>query len=424
MNIRRQRSQSRCSASALLLLLVALAFPPCPICQTSSTGALRGVSIDPTGAFLPGAVVRLTNLQTGAIRSAISDEEGRFNFPLLRPGGYQVQASKSGADDLVASATINIDVTETIHVELHFRLATISHTVKVLAEPTLVQTESSGLGRVVNENAVNNLPLVNRNFAQIASLSPGVTAGVFNAGELGLGGTALGQIAKSNDGLFVHGARSYDNDWQLDGVSVSDVQSSGAGSGGIPIPNPDAIQQFKVQTGLYDAAYGRYAGANISVITKSGGNQYHGTVFEYLRNDVLNANDYFRNQTHQPRAVLKQNQFGFALGGPIQKDKLLFFGSYQGTRQVNGIAAGQSRVACTASLIEPPLTNDRSAAELGKIFGGMTGAQGGTAIEPDGSNINASALALLNLKQADGTFLIPTPQTVPPQLEMEKAFVR
>jgi hypothetical protein len=375
---------------------------------------LTGVSIDPTGALLPGAVVRLTNLQTGAIQSAISDEEGRFNFPLLRPGGYQVQASKSGADDLVASATINIDVTETIHVELHFRLATISHTVKVLAEPTLVQTESSAVGRVVNENAVNNLPLVNRNFAQIASLSPGVTAGVFNAGELGLGGTALGQIAKSNDGLFVHGARSYDNDWQLDGVSVSDVQSSGAGSGGIPIPNPDAIQQFKVQTGLYDAAYGRYAGANISVITKSGGNQYHGTVFEYLRNDVLNANDYFRNQTHQPRAVLKQNQFGFALGGPIKKDKLLFFGSYQGTRQVNGIAAGQSRVACTASLIEPPLTNDRSAAELGKIFGGMTGAQGGTAIEPDGSNINASALALLNLKQADGTFLIPNPQTVNP----------
>ena len=413
-NICRHRNSGRCSVSALLLLLIALAFPPCTNCQTSSTGALRGVSIDPSGALLPGAVVRLANLETGAIASAISDDEGRFNFPLLLPGGYHLQATKSGGDDLVASATIDVHVTETIHVELHFRLATISDTVKVLAEPTLVQTESSALGRVVDETAVNSLPLVTRNFTQIASLSPGVTTGVSNAGELGLGGTALGQIARSNDGLFVHGARSFDNNWQLDGVSVSDVQSSGAGSGGIPIPNPDAIQQFKVQTGLYDAVYGRYAGANISLVTKSGGDEYHGTMFEYVRNDVLNANDYFRNQTNQPRAVLKQNQFGFALGGPVTKDRLFFFGSYQGTRQVNGIAAGQSRVACTASLIEPPLTSDRSAAELGKMFGGKTGTQGGTALEPDGSNINASALALLNLKHPDGTFLIPTPQTVNP----------
>ena len=120
------------------------------------------------------------------------------------------------------------------------------------------------------------------------------------------------------------------------------------------------------------------------------------------------------NQTGQSRPVLNQNQFGFGLGGPIKKDKLLFFGSYQGTRQVNGIAAGQSRTACTASFSEPPLTNARTPSELGKIFGGMTGAQGGTAIKPDGSNINPVALTLLNFKLPDGNFLIPTPQTVDP----------
>jgi hypothetical protein len=237
---------------------------------------------------------------------------------------------------------------------------------------------------------------------------------VYNAGELGLGGTALSQIAKSNDGIYVHGARSYDNNFQIDGISVSDVQGSAAGSGGIPIPNPDSIQEFKVQTGLYDAGYGRYGGANVSVITKTGSNAFQGTVFEFLRNEVLNANDFFLNQTGHPRPVLKQNQFGFALGGPIKKDKLFFFGSYQGTYQVNGIAAGQSRTACTASFSEPPLTNDRTPGELGKIFGGMTGAQGGTAIKPDGSNINPVALTLLNFKLPDGTFLIPTPQTVDP----------
>ena len=212
----------------------------------------------------------------------------------------------------------------------------------------------------MNQDTVSRLPLATRNFTQIAGLSPGVAVGVYNAGELGTGATALSQIGKSNDGIFVHGARSYDNNWQLDGISVSDVQGAGPISGGIPIPNPDTLEEFKVQTGIYDAAFGRGAGANVSVITKSGTNHYHGTIFEFLRNDVLNANDYFLNKTGQRRPNLKQNQFGFALGGPIKKDKLLFFGSYQGTRQVNGIAAGQARVACTVTLNEPPLTDDRS----------------------------------------------------------------
>ena len=181
-----------------------------------------------------------------------------------------------------------------------------------------------------------------------------------------------------------------------------------------PIPNPDSIQEFKVQTAIYDAGFGRYGGANVSLVTKTGGDDFHGTVFEFLRNEILNANDFFLNQTGQPRPILKQNQFGLAFGGPIRRDKLLFFGSYQGTRQVNGLAAGQSRIACTASLAEPPLTNDRSATAIGQLFGGMKGALGGTAINPDGSNINPVALALLNLKLPDGSFLIPTPQTVDP----------
>ena len=111
---------------------------------------------------------------------------------------------------------------------------------------------------------------------------------------------------------------------------------------------------------------------------------------------------------------LKQNQFGFALGGPIVKDKILFFSSYQGTRQINGVASGQSRIACTASLNEPPLTNDRSPTALAQMFAGMSGKNGGVAINPDGSNINPVALALLNFKLPYGTFLVPTPQTIDP----------
>lgn len=127
---------------------------------------------------------------------------------------------------------------------------------------------------------------------------------------------------------------------------------------------------------------------------------------------MLNANDFFLNEAHQQRQDLKQNQFGFTLGGPIKKERLFFFGSYQGTRHINGLAAGQARVACTATLRTPPLTDDRSATALGKLFGGMNGGLGGTAVNPDGSNINPAALALLNFKLPDGSFLIPSPQII------------
>lgn len=379
--------------------------------QTASTGAVAGETLDPSGAVLPGVMVRLVGEGSRETQAAASDEGGRFGFLLVPPGAYELHAEKANFEPLTLTG-IHVTVTETLRVELYLRLATHIERAEAVSDPLMVEIDGSALGRVVDKNAVSDFPMVNRNFTQIASLSPGVVTGVFNAGELGLGGSALSQIAKSEDGIYAHGARSYDNNFELDGTSVSDVQASASGSGGIPIPNPDTIEEFKVQTGLYDAAFGRYAGANISVITKTGGNEYRGTVFEFLRNNVLNANDFFRNEARQPRPDLKQNQFGFTLGGPIKKEKLAFFGSYQGTRQINGLAAGQARVACTATLRTPPLTNDRSAAALGKLFGGTRGELGGIAVNRDGSNINPAALALLNFKLLDGSFLIPTPQTI------------
>jgi len=372
--------------------------------------------LDPSGAILAGISVHIVQQGGSLQKSATSDDRGAFSFLQLPPGKYEIQASPSGFEPVLA--TFEIHVTETLRLELHFRLQTRIEQTQVVSDAEMVQSQSSSLGRVVNQETVSTLPLVTRNFAQIASLAPGISAGVYNAGELGLGGTALSQIALSNDGIYVHGARSYDNNFQVDGISVSDVQGSASGSGGIPIPNPDIIQEFKVQTGLYDAAYGRYGGANVAVITKSGTNDFHGTAFEFLRNEALNANDFFLSRARQPRPVLKQNQFGFSFGGPIQRDRLMFFGSYQGTRQVNGIAAGQSRVACTASLLEPPLTDDRSPQALGKLFGGQSGAHGGVTIKADGSNINSAALALLNFKLPDGSFLIPTPQTIDPTKDL------
>ena len=363
--------------------------------------------------MLQGVTVTIVSQSANEETSIASDENGRFSFSLLTPGRYRVIASKTDFESTTLESLV-VHVTETVRVELHLKPAGRPERSYVTADSLLVQLDSATLGRVVNERAVSGLPLVTRNFAQIASLSPGVSTGVYNAGELGLGGIAQSQIAASNDGIFVHGARSYDNNFQIDGISVSDVQGSAGGSGGIPIPNPDSIQEFKVQTALYDAAYGRYGGANVSLITKTGSSAFHGSVFEFFRNEALNANDFFLNQAVEERPVLRQNQFGFVLGGPFKKDKLHFFSSYQGTRQLNGIAAGQSRTACTANLLEPPLTDDRSPTALGQLFGGMAGVHGGVAVNPDGSNINHAALALLNLKLSNGNFLIPSPHTIDP----------
>lgn len=387
--------------------------------QTISTGALTGVTLDLSGAVIPGVAIQITGDDKADTRSTVTDDQGRFGFLLLAPGVYQLRAAKSNFETSHLS-NLPISVTETLQVQIFLKVGMRFETMDVLSDPAMVRTSNSALGGVVGGTAITALPLVTRNFTQLAGLSPGVAVGVYNAGELGSGGTALSQVGVSNDGIFVHGARSYDNNWQLDGISVTDIIASGAASGGIPIPNPDSIQEFKVQTGLYDAEFGRTAGGNVSVMTKAGSDAYHGEIFEFLRNDVLNANDYFLNKTGKHKPALKQNQFGFTLGGPIQQKTLFFFASYQGTRQVNGLAAGQARIGCAATVSEPPITNDRSAQALGQLFAGQKGALGGVAVNADGSNINPVALALLNFKLPDGSFLIPTPQVV----DSSKPFAR
>ena len=284
--------------------------------------------------------------------------------------------------------------------------------IEVQANVSQLQVESIALGRVVDARAIQALPLATRNFTQIVDLSPGVSTGVNNAGELGAGGAGLAQIDPGNDGIFAHGLRSYDNSYQFDGVPVTDLQASSIASGGIPIPNPDAIEEFKVQTGLYDVSFGEHAGASVSLVTKSGTNSIHGSVFEFFRNNVLNANDYFLKGTGQPRPDLKQNQFGFTAGGPIRHDRFYYFGSYQGTRQINGLASGQARISCSADVVLPPLTNNRSAQALGALFAGESGAFGGVSINADGSNVDPVALEILNFKLPNGSYLIPTPQIV------------
>jgi hypothetical protein len=369
--------------------------------QTAGTGALTGVVIDSAGAVVADAQVKVINEATKEARAVTSQPNGGYAVPLLPPGAYRIEFSKAGFKSAVKSG-LRINVTETARFDVKLEPGGVQEQVEIAAGAQLLQTESSALGRVTDQQSVSNLPLVTRNYTQIVTLSPGIAAPVTNAAALG-----RGQGGESQGNFRAYGASGADNNFQMNGVQINDLQASGGFSGGIAIPNPDAIQEFKAQTGLYDASFGRNAGANVNVVTRSGGNSYHGNIFEFLRNDALNANSWERNRANQPRGVLKQNQFGFTLGGPIKKDALLFFISYQGIRQINGVGGGG-----TSSFALPAFTDDRSRAALGRLFGGQRGAFGGVAVATDGSNISPQALALLNLKLPNGQFAIPTPQTV------------
>jgi hypothetical protein len=381
---------------AALILVSALPL----VAQNANTGAVAGTVTDPSGAVVPNAKVTVTNQETQKTITVTSQNSGGYLVPYLQPGVYRIEVLSKGFRALVLDNVV-VHVTDTQKVDLKLQLGSSAETISVYATLSPLATETIATGSVTEQKAVQNLPLVSRNYTQIVTLSPNVSSEVNDAAGLGKG-TSSG--ANGSGGVAVQGGTTNGNNYQMNGLQVNDLFGAPQ-TGGVPVPNPDTIQEFKVQVSQYDAAYGRSAGADVDVVTKTGGNAFHGTVFEFFRNDVLNANEYFRKLNQQPRAELKQNQFGFTLGGPIKRDKLLFFTSYQGTRQVNGV---DSRAACLTSFSSPPLTDDRSTGALGGLFNGPS--DGTIAI--DGSNINPVSLALLQAKLPNGTFLIPTPQQI------------
>jgi hypothetical protein len=393
----------------VLLLLSVFLLPAAA--QNASTGAISGVVRDPSGAVVANAEVTVANVATGDERTGLSQSNGEFSIQFLPPGIYSMQVRMSGFR-MWATKNVTVVVTETAVVNVRLQVGVISQSVDVAGAASEVQTESAELGSVTDSREIESLPLVSRNYLQIIGLNPGVSAEITNAGDLGRGNSSL---ASAGDGFSANGSTTNDNNFQMNGIEVNDNFGAGLFTGGLPVPNPDTLEEFKVLTGQYDAANGRNGGAVVDVLTKTGTNAIHGSVFEFFRNDDLNANEWFNKMNHQPRQVLKQNQFGFTIGGPIMKNKLLYFGSYQGTRQRNGVSEG-----CAVTTLVPPLTDDRSAKGLGAVFGGQRGyiqnllGGVGPAIASDGSNINPVALAVLQMKSPDGGYLIPTPQTITP----------
>ncbi len=392
--------RSFCSLLSLVLTACAFLSSGLASAQTQSTGAISGRLTDVGGAVIAKASVALISKATGIQANATTDQSGNYRFNLLPPGAYQLRFSAPGFKTGVPDDVI-VTVTETNTVNLALSPGAQQETVEVTASGEVLQTENATLGTTVRGNTIQSLPLTERNYTQVLTLSPGVAGAVNDASQLGRG----------TIDVYVNGASNISNNFAMDGADINNFGSGRGGDfvqqGGIPIPNPDAIEEFKIQTTMYDAGFGRDAGANVEVVTKSGSNQFHGAVFEFFRNNKLNANDTFLSSQGLPRADMKQNQFGGAIGGPIRKDRIFFFGSYQGTRQINGLSSSSF-----SSNTLPAITNDRSAAAIGSIFCNQPTSYGGTQVACNGSNINPVSLALLTMKNSSGGYLIPTPNTV------------
>ena len=378
----------------VLICILAAMLASSAVAQTS--GTITGTVTDSSKAVMPGVRVSARGKSVDVRRESTTNSTGDYVLPFLPPGEYELEFRHEGFGTVVHSATLH--VTERIAVNATLQPSALSERVEVTAAGSGLQTETAALGRVVEGRAITQLPLSSRNFTQLLSLSAGTSSALSDATALGRGT----QIIASG------GARTTSNAIQIDGIDALNIHTNsatdnGVGSNGIMVPSPEAVEEFKVQTSLYDAQSGRSGGANIALVTKSGTDQLHGSAFEYFRNTALNANSFFFNGTGTARPVLDQNQFGATLGGPVKRDQTFFFFSYQGTRQVNGYSG-------STSLTLPAIPLDRSAASIGKAFAGAKPQHGTVVIAADGSNINPVALALLNLKNPDGSYVIPSPQ--------------
>src|SRR5882762_3753390 len=316
--------RNRLAPVPMFILSLLFGFSGGLFAQTAATGALKGTVTDPSGSVVPGVMIKVISNETGQTRAAITQSNGTYLVPLLPLGEYALETSAKGFKS-VTFRNIPIHVTETALLDIHLQVGSVAETVTVHDVTELVQTNSSALGSVTDQRMVESLPLVTRNYTQILGLSPGVSGEVNNSASIGRGNSSQ---AAATGGYSTGGNATNDNNFQMNGTEVNDLIGEGSISGGIPVPNPDSIEEFKVQTAQYDASYGRNAGANVDVVTKSGTNAFHGDVWEYFRNTALNANDYFLKQQNLPRGVLNQNQFGFTLGGPVIKKRVMFFVSY------------------------------------------------------------------------------------------------
>jgi hypothetical protein len=409
---------------ALLALLIGLGMPSI---GQQTAGGITGTVKDSTGAVVPVASVEAHNIATNLGVSALTQTNGAYSLPNLPAGTYEVTFTKPGFQtETHTQVLVQSDRTTTVDGDL--KLGAVTTTVKVTAVPLMNQVDTTN-GYVVDQLTIQNTPLGTGSFTQLAILSPGV-----HAEFLGGAGSNAGL---GNQAIFANGNRDTSNSFSLNGVSTNNLfngksasqvgedrfvlntgESLGAGGEiqtstsvfsaigqALPTPPTDAIQEISVSTAMYDASQGTNSGAHISVLTKSGTNTMHGSVWEQFQNSAMNAAPFFYNASpaiENKVPFLNRNQFGATLGGPIKKDKLFYFASYQGIRVADATDATKD------ATVPLGLTDDRSAQGILNTIQSTYGAN------LPASQINPAALNILQAKLPNGQYLIPSAQITNP----------
>src|SRR6202045_1283605 len=307
-------------------------------------GKITGVVKDQTGSAIPGATVVITNTQTGTKLTATTDQEGVFTFPVLSVGQYQIDVT-SDAFQPYRNSRLVIDINSALVLDVTLQVKQQDQSIVVTEDTAQVETTDTQLGQVLGSKKVTEIPLNGRSYTDLFATQVGVTPLTTSGAGNSTSGGGFGTVpvaGASNTGQFsINGQREDANGFSLNGANVQEGIGQQAGI----IPNLDSIAEFRILTSNTDAEYGNFSGGLINVVTKSGGNAFHGSAFEFLRNTDLDAKSYFSSK----RSTFQQNQYGGTLGGPIKRNRLFFFGDYQGQHTKQGQDTGQVAVPSLAN---------------------------------------------------------------------------
>ena len=289
----------------------------------SSFGAIVGTVTDASGAIVPGAAVTVTNISTSETKTATTSSTGEYRFVNLVPANYRVTVQTASFKRFVQD-TVPVQVGNTIRVDAALQAGEVGETVEVTTEPPMLQTESGSVSSEVEGAVVQAMPLNGRNVENLISLVPGVVAATFTSGSASYNGG--NRTVNGAWGAYqIGGGFTNENVQLIDGAPTNMLQGNTVSL----IPTQDAVQEFRVESNAPSAEFGRFGGGVVEMVTKSGSNGFHGTIYEYVRNTILNANDFFSNFAGLPKAPFHQNQYGVAVGGPIKRDKAFFFFSWE-----------------------------------------------------------------------------------------------
>lgn len=287
---------------------------------------ITGKVADSTQAAVPNAAVTVLNVQTQSLRKTVTSEQGFYSVPQLPPGAYQISVQREGFRTARSELRLIVDQVATLDFTLE--VGALTESVEVSAQAAALDAQTSSLGQLIDNTRIQNIPLNGRSAFRLVQLTPGVLAARAASGQFG--DIAVNTTWDTN--FSINGGRAQSNEIQIDGVPAT----AGFFNQITTIPSIEATQEFKVQSNNLSAEWGRFGGGVLNVSTRSGTNEFHGSLYEFLRNSAFDANEFFNRGAGRPIPAFRMNQFGGALGGPLRRNKTFFFGDYQGTRWRRG----------------------------------------------------------------------------------------